>query len=281
MSLRQAAEHLGVHYMTAYRYVRTGRLPATRQAGEWQIRAIDVERLLEAPAPGTPPAADATATARAGLERRILAGDGAGAWAVVESRLSGGLDPSGVLTDLLVPVLQSIGERWASGELSVADEHRATAVSHRLLGRLSLQFGRRGRTRGTVVLAASSGDLHTLPVAIVADLLRWRGFEVVELGGNTPPEAIAEAASRAGRLVAVGIVSTAGGLDAQVAAAVAAVRQSVPGVPILLGGGAISDEAHARRLGADVWTGGATTSALEAVERIAGSPGGRGPTRSI
>ena len=33
LTLAEAANHLGVHYMTAYRYVRTGQLPA-RKAGD-------------------------------------------------------------------------------------------------------------------------------------------------------------------------------------------------------------------------------------------------------
>ena len=48
----------------------------------------------------------------------MLAGDGPGAWWLVKSHLDGGLDPSGVLNELLVPALRSIGERWASGEIS-------------------------------------------------------------------------------------------------------------------------------------------------------------------
>ncbi|MDA8269090.1 MAG: helix-turn-helix domain-containing protein [Actinomycetota bacterium] len=33
IGLQQAADRLGVHYMTVYRYVRTGRLPATKVGG--------------------------------------------------------------------------------------------------------------------------------------------------------------------------------------------------------------------------------------------------------
>ena len=97
----------------------------------------------------------------------------------------------------------------------MADEHRATAVAQRIIGRLGLQFGRPGRSRGTVILAAPAGDLHTLPVAMVADLLRWRRFDVFELGANTPADALAQAVSGADRLVAVGIAATTSGLDAR------------------------------------------------------------------
>jgi len=268
MTLQEAAEHLGVHYMTVYRYVRLGRLPATRHGSEWRVRQADVERLRVPPGRSRrgPHRGD---TDRSGLEQRMVAGDASGAWRLIENRLSGGSDPPGVLTELLVPVLRSIGDRWAAGELSVGDEHRATAVAYRLIGRLGLQFGRRGRTRGTVVLAAPSGDLHALPVTIVADLLRWRSFEVIDLGANTPGEAIGEAAGRVDRLVAVGIVSTTSGLDAKVAAAIAAVRAVVPDTPILLGGAAIRSQTHAHKLGGDIWTDGEAGAAVDAIEELA------------
>ena len=268
MTLQEAAEHLGVHYMTVYRYVRLGRLPATRHGSEWRVRLVDVEK-LRVPPGGSRRGPHRDDADRTGLEQRMVAGDASGAWRLVEGRLSGGSDPAGVLTELLVPVLRSIGDRWAAGELSIGDEHRATAVAYRVIGRLGLQFGRRGRTRGTVVLAAPSGDLHALPVTIVADLLRWRGFEVVDLGANTPGEAIGEAAARADRLVAVGIVSTTSGLDANVAAAVAAVRAAAPDTPILLGGAAIRSQAHAHKLGGDIWTDGEADAAVDAIEELA------------
>jgi len=268
MTLQEAAEHLGMHYMTVYRYVRLGRLPATRHGSEWRVRQADVEK-LRVPPGRSPRHLHRGDTDRSGLEQRMVAGDAAGAWRLIEGRLSGGSDPPGVLTELLVPVLRSIGDRWAAGDLSVGDEHRATAVAYRLIGRLGLQFGRRGRTRGTVVLAAPSGDLHALPVTIVADLLRWRSFDVVDLGANTPGEAIGEAAGRADRLIAVGIVSTTSGLDAKVAAAVAAVRAVVPDTPILLGGAAIRSQAHAHKLGGDIWTDGEADAAVDAIDELA------------
>ena len=270
ISLQEAALQLGLHYMTVYRYVRTGKLPATQDGMVWRVRTSDVRALEErrkvAGRPRSRP--NASTDTRQALEARLLAGDSAGAWWLVEGRLGGGLDPSGVLTTLVSPALRSIGERWADGELNVADEHRATAMAQRIIGRLGLQFGRPGRSRGTVILAAPEGDLHALPVAIVADLLRWRGFDVSELGANTPSDALADAVDRADRLVAVGIASTTAGQDAEVTLSVEAVRVTVPGTAIVLGGGAIRDDVHARAMGADIWTGHDGLNLVEAVETL-------------
>jgi MerR family transcriptional regulator, light-induced transcriptional regulator len=268
LTLQAAADELGVHYMTVYRYVRQGRLPAVRQGSQWRVRPTDLEVLRHG---GSVPRrrVQRREADLEGLERRMLAGDSAGVWWLIESHLGAGLDPSGALTELVAPALHSIGARWAAGEVSIAEEHQATAVAFRVIGRLGLQFGRPGRSRGAVALGAPAGDLHTLPVAIAADLLRWRGFDVVELGGNTPAQAMAEATKGAQRLVGVGIVSTTAGLEAEVAATVAAVRLAVPEAVIFLGGAAIGGAAEASELGADVWTGAGARAAVDTVERLA------------
>ena len=46
MGLSSAAELLGVHYMTAYRWVRTSRLPARKRGGYWEVRLDDLRALL-------------------------------------------------------------------------------------------------------------------------------------------------------------------------------------------------------------------------------------------
>jgi NAD(P)-dependent dehydrogenase (short-subunit alcohol dehydrogenase family) len=85
--------------------------------------------------------------------------------------------------------LEDIGDRWAQGELSVADEHRASAVATRVVSRLGARFLPRGPKRGTVVVAAPEGELHGVPVSMAADVLRWHGFAVVDLGADTPADA--------------------------------------------------------------------------------------------
>ena len=256
--------------MTVYRYVRTGKLPATQNGLIWRVRISDVNALKDGrvSAHGSLSRRTTTTGNSGALEARLLAGDGAGAWWLIENRLGGGLDPAGVITTLLVPALRSIGAKWADGDVSVAEEHRATAASQRIIGRLGLQFGRTGRSRGTVIVAAPAGDLHTLPVAMVADLLRWRGFEVAELGANTPVDALTEVAAKASRLVAVGIASTTLGLDAEVGRSIEGLRTTGRGAPILLGGSAIRSAAHARTLGADIWTGQDGWKVVETVESL-------------
>ncbi len=209
ITLQEAAQRLGVHYMTAYRYVRTGRLAAKREGARWIVDAADVEQ-LRAPTL-RPRRGQARVEARSRLEDRLVAGDEAGAWAVVEAGLASGMDAADVHLDLLVPALRSIGDGWEAGRLTIADEHRASAVAGRVIGRLGPRFARRGRKRGTVLVGAPANEEHALPSAILSDLLRGAGFEVIDLGADTPAESFAETARGANRLVAVLIAITGSG----------------------------------------------------------------------
>ena len=267
ISLREAAERLGVHYMTAYRYVRTGRLAATRDGAQWMVDPADLAALRSPPSPRARGAARAARPAT--LAARMIAGDEAGAWAVVEGALASGSDPADVHLDLLVPALESVGDGWAAGTISVADEHRAATVAQRLIGRLGPRFARRGRKRGVVVLGAPPGELHSLPTAIVGDLLRGAGFEVLDLGANAPVPSFVATTQGASRLVAVGIVASTTGRDAAVRSVVRALRHAGVTAPVLVGGAAVTGRAHARRLGADDWSGPDGRSAVDAVERAA------------
>ncbi|HSL57886.1 MAG TPA: B12-binding domain-containing protein [Acidimicrobiales bacterium] len=257
ISLQEAADELGVHYMTAYRYVRTGRLEAEKAGAVWQVRRVVLEEFArrqgaEAVAgPRSRPERRAELAHR--LEDRLTAGDEAGAWAVIEAAMAAGADPEEIYLDVLVPALRTLGERWADDELSIAREHQASAVALRVIGRLGPRFARRGRKRGTVVLGAPPHDLYTLPAAILADLLRGRGFQVVELGANTPAESFVEAAAGAERLVAVGVSSTLHGNEAAVREVIEALRAADADVPIVLGGGAWPDAASAHAIGANAW----------------------------
>jgi excisionase family DNA binding protein len=262
-TLQQVAERLGVHYMTAYRYVRTGQLIATRRDGRWTVTPGDLatfERHRSTPpSRGRHAAGDGAVDGATGLRyrtrllERLLAGDEAGAWRVVESALVTRMRPDRVHLDLLAPCLREIGDRWEAGSLGVGDEHVATAVAARVAARLAPLCARRGRTRGTVIIGGSAGELHGLPITLVANVLRSRGWEVRELGPNTPVADLVEAVGRTDRLRAVGVSVGSDAATESAARALAAVRDRFPQVLLLAGGPGVPDATVARRLGADAW----------------------------
>lgn len=255
LTLQEAAELLGVHYMTAYRYVRLGLLDARKVGGTWRVEPAALDEFRRG-AVATVSPIGAGRRKRAPwaerLEQRLLAGDARGSWGVIEAALAAGAELDEVYLDVLAPAMASIGARWERGEIDISLEHRASGIATRLIGRLGPRFVRRGRSRGVVLLGAPSGERHALPVAMLADLVRHAGWEVFDLGADTPAASFAHAADATEDLVAVGVsVVTPASLDA--AAEVFAALRSVvdPTVVLVVGGGAVRDEEHAHRLGAD------------------------------
>jgi excisionase family DNA binding protein len=256
LGLHEAADKLGVHYMTMYRYVRLGLLPARKVGGSWRVTVADLDEFV---APSQAPVEKGHAPWADRLESRMVAGDGNGAWAVVEAALSSGTTPARIYVDVLAPALASVGERWASGDLGVDDEHLASAVAARIIGRLGPRFNRRGRPRGTVVVAMPSGERHGLGLAMLADVLRGDGYSVLDLGPDTPAASLVAAIRKAEDLEAVCLSVAHSDALVPLTETIGVVRKATDdGVPILVGGRAIESSEHAQSLGADGWVADAT-----------------------
>ncbi|MDX1690011.1 MAG: cobalamin-dependent protein [Acidimicrobiia bacterium] len=249
LSLKTCAERLGVHYMTVYRYVRLGMLPASKVGAEWRVDADDLEAFQRSDdrAAGS---RDAPWSDR--LRSRLMAGDEGGSWKVVEAAMSSGLDPDEIYRDVIGPAMHAIGDGWVHGSTSIADEHRATAIATRLVGRLSARFATRGRPKGRVVIGTPPGEHHALAVSMAADLIRGAGFEVIDLGADLPVESFVEAVVAASPIVAVAISVTGSGALKQAERLIQAVRDATS-TPIIVGGVAVTSDEHAHRLGADAY----------------------------
>jgi excisionase family DNA binding protein len=283
LTLHEAADRLGVHYMTVYRHVRTGVLPAYKVGGSWRVDPADlIAQETERGTNGRPVVADPVSESAVGptsrrrapwanrLLQRMLAGDSAGSWQVVEAAMASGVEPADIYVEILGPVLHRIGEDWQRGALRIDQEHLATGVATSIVGRLGPRFRRQGRRRGTVLVAMPVGERHAIGVAMLADILAQAGYEVLNLGTDTPPASLAGAVAERDdlRAVVISVVDVARLPGA--ARLIAAARRADPTVPIVAGGFAIPDEATAKRIGADGWASDPRRLAGLIAERSAG-----------
>jgi excisionase family DNA binding protein len=256
LSLHEAADLLGVHYMTIYRRVRLGILPARKIGGTWSVDPADLEQATSTPERGRRRRGGSQPRAsvwQQRLQARMLGGDVTGSWHVVEAAMASGFEPGEIYVRLLTPSLHAIGASWRSGRISIEQEHLASSVAATLIGRLGPRFVHPGRKKGVVIVAMPPGERHGLGVAMLADILADAGYEVLNLGPDTPTASLVAAMRAAGPLAAVvvSVVDT----DRRPAAGrlLAAARRERPSVPRLVGGNAIPDERVALDLGADGW----------------------------
>jgi methanogenic corrinoid protein MtbC1 len=156
------------------------------------LAAAEAAALATSPLVEEATASLAPAAARRELDAALSAFDEARAHGILDELL-GATTLDSILSDVVVPYLHELGDRWERGEASVAQEHFATSVLRgRLLGLA------RGWDRGLgprVLLACAPGEWHDLGLLAFGLALRARGFRIFYLGADTPIDSVAGAAA--------------------------------------------------------------------------------------
>ena len=110
---------------------------------------------------------------------------------VVDGALQSGVPIADIYLRVLQPALYELGRRWAAGDVDVAYEHYATAVTERLLTGLADRMEVAPVGGRLAVVACTPGEQHGLGARMVSDFLRAEGWEVAELGPSTPARDLA------------------------------------------------------------------------------------------
>jgi excisionase family DNA binding protein len=188
VDLQTAADRLGVHYQTAYRWVRDGSLRAVKLGSAYDISDDEVVRFEAVRTSPAPPPKQATVRNWDHQVDRfstfLSTGDELAARQLVDRLNEGGIEPVVLCESLFTPAMGRIGEEWAAGRMSVAEEHRASQICERLIARLAVHP--RGRPRGVAVVATQVGEEHSLPAAMAALVLRADRWQVHHLGTQVP-----------------------------------------------------------------------------------------------
>lgn len=235
MRLPEAAELLGVHYQTAYGWVRSGKLPARLVAGGYDIAESDARAFLadrqlgSKPVPAIQVRDWAAQVAR--LYRAIAGGDETQARRAMD-RLAGAVTMTDLCDRIIAPALRQLGEGWQLGGVSIAQEHRATAICERLIMNHSSQPV--GRPRGIAIAAAPEGERHAIPALMAAATLRENRWHVHHLGADLPAAEIGALAAQTRARLVVLSTSTKDGADSATRTA-ELLRTEIPGITVLTG----------------------------------------------
>lgn len=247
LTLQEAADRLRVHYMTAYRWVRRGELPAFKAGGRLRVRGADLNRFLadrevDVASPAAAPRRTDWPTHVDRLTGLLLDGSLVEANGLVRKVVADGAPVGEVYINLLAPALHRIGEEWAAGRIVVGVEHRATEIAQSIIARLSENFRRRGPSRGIAVTLTMPGDEHRLASCMVADFLRGGGYDVHHLGNQVTLDDLQLFL----RVVPADIVAVSVTFDdydpVVLAALVAAVHAERPDAVVIVGGQAARRE---------------------------------------
>jgi DNA-binding transcriptional MerR regulator/methylmalonyl-CoA mutase cobalamin-binding subunit len=98
-----------------------------------------------------------------------------------------------LLTGIITPLLEKIGDRWAEGSLRIVQEHVASAEIQSVLRDL-IRHGGPEKSAPTMVVATPPGQWCELGALMAAVVAMDRGWQALYLGPNLPVEEIAAAA---------------------------------------------------------------------------------------
>lgn len=201
------------------------------------------------------------ADSAAELQRALERYDEQAANAIVDSLLSS-FGTEIVLGRVVVPVLRAVGERWAAGQLTIAQEHFATNL---LRGRLLGLARGWGRGNGPIaLLACPAGERHDLPLILFGISLRAAGWRIVFLGADVPTSTIEQAV----RSIAPAAVVLAATVPEPLRAVEAELATLSDVVPVAIGGRAAT-AAVAERVGAILLDGDPASAAASLIDCLA------------
>jgi DNA-binding transcriptional MerR regulator/methylmalonyl-CoA mutase cobalamin-binding subunit len=111
-----------------------------------------------------------------------------------------------VMDEVIVPLMQKIGDAWRTGELRIAHEHLASAVVRTYLGDM-VRGVAPSDAAPSVLVTTPAGQFHEIGALMAAAVAVSEGWRVMYMGPNLPAEEIASAAmSGRARAVALSLV---------------------------------------------------------------------------
>jgi len=153
------------------------------------------------------------------------------------------MDVPGLYQRVVAPAMHEVGALWAAGALTIADEHRATELTNRVLAALRPPprgaGNGPGERRGRAMLATVAGERHALGLRMAADILEDNGFETIYLGADVPTDTLLRAVSVTAPDLVV-LAATLPELAPRLEEVAEAVRDAYPRVELLVGGQAAS-----------------------------------------
>ena len=194
ISTRGVAEVLGVSEATVKRWADAGTLRCFRTpGGHRKFRLRDVKAFLadqQAELGGdvkvVPPLRELSAEQRE-VRSLALASDVDGLVSLVANQRLQGVSLAQAFDEIFRPALEDIGEAWAQGRLSAAQEHIASSAVTDMLARVRPLVERSSRIdRGRALCACLSGELHDIGLRMAGLVLAADGHRVQMLGANVP-----------------------------------------------------------------------------------------------
>jgi len=117
----------------------------------------------------------------------LLAGDHSACISIANEAVKNRENLTSFYLQIVQPCMYEIGRMWERGDISVAEEHLASAVAGRVMASLYSLVAGSERSKGSCVVSAAPNEHHEIGARMVSDLLEQDGWDVHYLGSNAEP----------------------------------------------------------------------------------------------
>jgi len=115
----------------------------------------------------------------------------------IKDALAAGVDAKDIMIQSLIPAMAVVGEKYSSGEFFLPQMMiAARAMSEAMEVLKSHLMKSTYEKRGKVALGTVAGDFHDIGKNIVKIMLEGGGYEVIDLGVDTPADKFIEAVQK-------------------------------------------------------------------------------------
>jgi 5-methyltetrahydrofolate--homocysteine methyltransferase len=144
------------------------------------------------------------------LKKTLLEGNAKELTRLIDQALKEGWSAERILKEGLISGMDVVGEKFKAGDLFVPE---VLIIARAMQSAMEVLKPKLAETAsdaaGTVVIGTVKGDLHDIGKNLVAMMIEGAGFEVVDLGIDTPPERFVETAEqREAQIVAMSALLT-------------------------------------------------------------------------
>ena len=180
----------------------------------------------------------------------LLTADHGAALALAETLLEEGMPYRELCLTVIQPAMHEVGRLWQRTEISVAQEHMATAITQTVMARLFADNSPKRPDRSLIV-CGTPGELHSLGARMIADFAQLEGWKTFYVGPSVPSDDLISLIE-AKEPMALALSTSVPINLADAKACVAAVKDLHPDLWVIVGGRAYGGKREAAiALGAD------------------------------
>lgn len=168
----------------------------------------------------------------------LLEGDRHKCHLLVKDALQDKITLQDLYENVFAPAMVEIGRLWEINEISIAQEHLATAITQSVISSFyEYLFSHKNKEyKGKMILTCVGDELHELGPRMLADLIEMDGWDVRYLGANMPIDAVFEMVVKE-KPDLIGIAATIEGNKEEVRALIKRIKEEYgPSIPVMVGG---------------------------------------------